>query len=277
MAGAGFKTFNTGDILTANDVNTYLMQQTVMVFDNATARTAAIATPSEGMFSYLKDTNLTYRYDGSAWLSDAGTTSPLTTKGDVWTYSTTDARLGVGANGTVLTADSAETTGLKWAAVTSGGMTIIASGSLSGTAVNLTSIPATYNSLRLIVRAFRTSTDNFDLRMRFQNDSNARYAITSSTQGGPINFNQSSMYVATEQDNATNTSIAIIDIFDYTNTTTIKTGYAWSACNDDATPTDVVILNQNFAYNQTGVIDQINLISTGTAFAAGTYILYGVK
>jgi hypothetical protein len=42
--------------------------------------------------------------------------TPLTTKGDVFTFSTVDARLGVGANGTVLTADSAETTGLKWAA-----------------------------------------------------------------------------------------------------------------------------------------------------------------
>jgi hypothetical protein len=37
------------------------------------------------------------------------------TKGDLFTFDTADARLGVGANGTVLTADSAETTGLKWA------------------------------------------------------------------------------------------------------------------------------------------------------------------
>ena len=44
----------------------------------------------------------------------AGTASPLTTKGDVYTYSTTDARLGVGTDGQVLTADSAEVTGLKW-------------------------------------------------------------------------------------------------------------------------------------------------------------------
>jgi len=47
--------------------------------------------------------------------------TPLTTKGDVFTFSTVDARLGVGANGTVLTADSAETTGLKWAAAATGG------------------------------------------------------------------------------------------------------------------------------------------------------------
>jgi len=41
--------------------------------------------------------------------------TPLTTKGDLFTFSTVDARLGVGTNGTVLTADSAEATGLKWA------------------------------------------------------------------------------------------------------------------------------------------------------------------
>jgi hypothetical protein len=46
--------------------------------------------------------------------------SPLTTKGDVLTYSTVNARLGVGTNGHVLTADSGETTGLKWAAAGSG-------------------------------------------------------------------------------------------------------------------------------------------------------------
>jgi len=140
MAGAGFKTFNTGDVLTASDVNTYLMQQTVMVFDDAAARTSALgANVAEGMFSYLKDTNLTYRYDGSSWLSDAGTTSPLTTKGDVWGYSTTDARIPVGANGTVLTADSAETLGVKWAAPASGGsLTLINTGGTTLTGATTT-------------------------------------------------------------------------------------------------------------------------------------------
>jgi hypothetical protein len=50
-----------------------------------------------------------------------GTTSPLTTKGDVWGFSTTNARIPVGADTFVLTADSAQVLGVKWAAATGGG------------------------------------------------------------------------------------------------------------------------------------------------------------
>ena len=67
MAGAGFKTFAVGEVLTANNVNTYLMQQAVMVFASAAARASAIAAPSEGMVSYLTDSNSLWFYNGAAW------------------------------------------------------------------------------------------------------------------------------------------------------------------------------------------------------------------
>lgn len=68
MAGAGYKLFNTGDVLTAAQVNTYLMQQSVMVFADSAARTTALSgVLAEGMLSYLQDTNAVEKYDGSAW------------------------------------------------------------------------------------------------------------------------------------------------------------------------------------------------------------------
>ena len=70
MAGAGYKLFNTGDVLTAAQVNTYLQEQAVMRFANAAARTTALSgVLAEGMVSYLMDTDSVEVYNGSAWVS----------------------------------------------------------------------------------------------------------------------------------------------------------------------------------------------------------------
>jgi hypothetical protein len=74
-AGLGYIEFATGDILTAAAANGYLASQTVMVFASASARTSAITSPQEGMMSYLKDTNATEYYSGSAWVALGGGSS----------------------------------------------------------------------------------------------------------------------------------------------------------------------------------------------------------
>ena len=68
---AGYKTFNTGDVLTAAQVQYNLQNQTIMYFADAAARDAALTAPirQEGMFAYLADTNTTVYYDGTAWQS----------------------------------------------------------------------------------------------------------------------------------------------------------------------------------------------------------------
>jgi len=66
LAGAGFKTFVNGNVLLASEVNTFMMEQQIMVFAGTAAREAAITSPSEGMFAFLKDTDTLTYYD-STW------------------------------------------------------------------------------------------------------------------------------------------------------------------------------------------------------------------
>ena len=55
MAGAGFAVFQNNNVLLASEVQNYMMEQMIMVFASAAARDAAITSPSEGMFAFLKD------------------------------------------------------------------------------------------------------------------------------------------------------------------------------------------------------------------------------
>lgn len=147
MAGLGKKTFSDGEVLSAADVNGYLMDQSVMRFADSTARTAAIGTPTEGMVTYLDDVNQIEVYDGTAWvdqqapilsegtagqyLQSNGTAGSqwvtleiaeniITTQGDliVGAADNTPERLGIGAADTVLTSDG---TAVTWAAAGGGG------------------------------------------------------------------------------------------------------------------------------------------------------------
>ena len=74
MAGTGTKLWATGDTVTATAFQTYLQDQVVAVFDDATARDAAYGgagepTLAEGMMCYLKDTNELQTYSGAAWVA----------------------------------------------------------------------------------------------------------------------------------------------------------------------------------------------------------------
>lgn len=68
MAGSGRRVFSPGEVLTASNTMNYLMDQTVMNFAGTAARGSAIGTAvSEGMVSYLQDTNNVEVYDGAVW------------------------------------------------------------------------------------------------------------------------------------------------------------------------------------------------------------------
>lgn len=74
MAGAGALLFTSGQVLTAAQVNTYLMDQSIMRFATTAARDAAFGgagepTLAEGMFAYIDADNTLYFYSGSSWVA----------------------------------------------------------------------------------------------------------------------------------------------------------------------------------------------------------------
>jgi formylmethanofuran dehydrogenase subunit A len=62
-----YKVFSNGSVLNASDLNDYLMNQSVMVFSSSAARASALTSPTEGMMTYLEDTNRFQYYTGTAW------------------------------------------------------------------------------------------------------------------------------------------------------------------------------------------------------------------
>jgi len=223
-AGLGFKDFTTGEVLTAADVDGYLMQG-IWVFASAAARNAAVTAPAEGNFAFTKDTNSLWYYDGAAWVASGATgdiegvtagvgisgggtsgtvtvtnsmATAITTAGDTLygTGSGTFSRLGIGTAGQVLKVNSGATAPEWGAAGGASGMTLITSQDFTTSAsISVNDVfSATYLNYFVIISSTPTST--FDLDMRFRvggsdNSTNNYYAKGVFVDSGGISANTS--------------------------------------------------------------------------------------
>ena len=281
-AGLGFKDFVTGEVLTAADVDGYLMQG-IWVFADATARDAAVTSPQEGNACYLKDTNEVLTYSGSVWVAVGGG-SPLTTKGDLYTFSTVDARLAVGANDTVLTADSSEATGLKWAAGGSAtDFTLLNAGgtALTGAATITVSITA-YTNIYVFVKGASSAAAASEYSFRFNGDSGNNYRdnaiiLENALSAYSTNTGDTSVFKFAKSGNDAGHFVeGSLQIFGAKSATGLKPVQFVGAGYGSSLGSPKAFIGQAL-YLGTSAITSISIISGTGNFDAGTIFVYGAN
>jgi hypothetical protein len=229
--------------------------------------------------------------------------SNYTTKGDILAASgvSQPVRLGVGANDTVLTADSAQASGVKWAsplpsqtgqsgnylttngtaaswgAISAGGMTLLSTTTMSGTSTTLSSINQTYTNLFIAVYGINLAANN-----NFRLYPNGTNNITSVS--GTRTNTSSAVAGILLQDYLTNNTLAsgnTTNIFhftinNYSNTAMRKTGSVVTRYYGNSIPS-YEIEWRGITFDTTSAITSLTFDAFGTTFNGGTILLYGVK
>lgn len=202
-------------------------------------------------------------------------------KGDLYAGSAanTYTKLAVGANDTVLTADSTTATGLKWATPSSGGMTLLSTTTLSGSSVTVSSISGSYTDLKIVIKNAYNSGDS-DLYFRLNGDtgSNYQYVFINSNGSSAGQWASSSntgvqMGFVSGSTGYNQKTAAVLNIPRYTDTSNISVisslgayafGNYWNA-------------QGYIKYNASAAITSFTLYPSGGTFSGGTIYIYGVK
>jgi hypothetical protein len=270
-ANAGYKTFNTGDVLTAAQVQYNLQNQTVMYFATTTARDAALTGSIlvEGMVSYVPSTGIRY-YNGSAWVAP-GTASPLTTKGDVWGYSTTDARIPVGTNNQVLTADSTTALGVKWATPAAGSLTLLSTTTLSGTSTTVSGISQSYTNLYVLIE---NPYFNAGSGIYLRPNGTAAASSVSGVYNGSIQTPNTEITTFSAFGTTTSNSSLVFTISNYSDTTYTKPITLYGYNSNSTNP--LFVFGSYLSSSAVSSLS-INSLNGTSTFSGGRVLIYGVN
>lgn len=208
----------------------------------------------------------------------------IDSKGDliVGASADTPARLPIGSNGYVLTADSSETYGVKWAAgATSGGETLLHTVSMSGAStITQSSISGDYKHLKIVFNNISAAGgDNVMIKFNGDSGSNYRwllqwYYTSGAGADGPTTSASAGLTIRTPSSNSWDACMyGVLNIYDYTRTTGVAMD-GWISNKDSSGN-----FNYNFpkiVYNNSAAISSISIVGP-SSFDQGNMYIYGVK
>jgi hypothetical protein len=234
--------------------------------------------------------------DGAAAIRTLGTAIDTTTysnaqaaiaktivdaKGDliVATAADTVSRLAVGTNGYTLVADSSEATGLKWAAPSGGGMTLLSTTTLSGSSTTISAISGSYNNLQLVIFGANCTVTAGVLVLRPNAVTNlCSGAGVDNNNGTAINviINNSGIELgfASGMPSGNTDNIYSIIFYNYASSTNFKSFIAQYGFPRNTSGN--LTGGYNGVFRSNTAISSIEIVASGS-FSAGTALLYGVK